>query len=88
MKLETHEYSVSYLSVVLPVELRSDENIKDLQRVSSDEYARLKDGIEVGFDSLMELEQNEDGEVNDNLLQFASYLLKNWSKIDVFVFTP
>jgi hypothetical protein len=88
MKLQTHEYSVTHLSVVLPENLRTQEIIHDLQRVAVDEYARLRDGIEVPYDSLAELANNEDGEIDDTLLQLANYLLKYFPRVDAFIFTP
>lgn len=47
-------YSVKYCSVVVPKELQDAVPI-ELKNIAADEYARLKDGIEVADDSLQEL---------------------------------
>lgn len=88
MKLQTHEYSVNYLSVVLPEHLVTQEIIHDLQNHATDECARLKDGIEVPADNLGEIEINVEDNYDDVLVQFASYLLNNWPHVDTFIFTP
>lgn len=86
MKLETNEFQINYLSVRLPAELASDKNIRHLQNYAVDEFARLKDGIEVPADNLSGLEIDEN--TDQVLADFASYLLNNWKHIDAFIFTP
>lgn len=86
MKLQTNEYQLNYLSVRLPEELITAEVISALQSVAVDEFARLKDGIEVPYDSLSELEIEK--EIDQTLADFVSYLLNNWKHIDVFIFIP
>ncbi len=85
MDLTTHEYSLSYVSILLPESFRSDQNIKQLRLVSNDESKRLKDGIEVGWDELSQMKY--DCELDKEFSEFIDYVVKHWENSDIFIFT-
>ena len=78
-------YSVKYCSVAVPKELCDLEVPSELEMCAVDEYARLKDGIEVTEDSLGELVQsNEFNDINPKWRKFLKEVLK--IEADAYIF--
>lgn len=92
MKLVTHRYSVHICSVLVPRELCNapeiNKDVRILRIAASDEYARLKDGISVPYDNLLELSESDD--FNDLSVDFKSFIKEvlsdEFKQVDKFIF--
>lgn len=92
MKLKTRRYSVNTCCVLVPERICNapeiNKDIGILRGVAEDEYARLKDGITVCYDSMTELAESEDfKELSEDFrLVFERLLSDEFKQVDEFVF--
>ncbi len=78
MQINYNVYSLKYCSAAVPKELLVLDVPKELKICAVDEYARLKDGIEITYDNLYEFVNNtqEFADINTGWQEFLKEVLK------------
>lgn len=80
------KYSIEYCSISVPTELSNSIPV-EFKSIATDEYARLKDGIEVTFDNLYEFINNSEQDfkaISSDWQNFLKECIK--IKCDSYVF--